>query len=377
MELSGLSADSVYYFRVAAVNGNGESNQTEMLAVRPSSTQVKILLVNGFDRTSGTYNTFDFVKRFAPSIARAGYAFDSCANEAIEEGDVSLLDYEVVIWISGEEGTADESFSATEQQKVAQYLENGGKLFVSGSEIGYDLVEKGSSADQQFYTTYLKAQYVRDRVATYTIAPTSSGIFTGLGQMHFDNGTHGTYDVDYPDGIKPANGAQFCMKYPGFSTFTYGGAGIQYAGLFGNGTTPGKLVYLAIPFETIYPASARDSVMFRVLRFFDLPTGIRVVSPAPVVSQFSLGANYPNPFNSATRIPFSFQGQGKQQVSLEVLSVNGQLVKLLWSGSLLPGRYEFTWDGRNEQGLPVASGIYFYRLQVGQKDKVRQMLLQR
>ncbi len=178
--LSNLSLDTTYYFKMSAFNGNGESSLTEVLAVRPSLATVPILIVNGFDRVTGTVNTFDFIKRFAPSVVKQGYAFNACANEAIESGAILLEDYDVTLWISGEEGTADESFSSTEQQLVAEYLEQGGKLFVSGSEIGYDLVQQGSPSDQQFYQTYLKAQYVMDRVPTYNLSATSGGIFADL-----------------------------------------------------------------------------------------------------------------------------------------------------------------------------------------------------
>ena len=373
--LSNLSQDSVYYFKVTALNGNGESSATEVLGVKPTTETVRILIVNGFDRTSGTVNTFDFIKRYAPSVVKTGYAFDACSNEAVQDNQISLNHYRVVIWILGEEGTADESFNSVEQTLVAGYLENGGRLFVSGSEIGYDLVQKGSTADKQFYRTYLKASYVMDRVPTYTTDGDPAGIFHGLSSMHFDNGTHGTYNVDYPDGIQPIDGSSQCLVYSGFPASTYGGAGIQYAGIFGQGVHPGKIVYLAVPFETFYPASVRDTIMARVIEYFDIPSAIQTEDEMPLAEDFRLFPNYPNPFNPRTHIDFEIKGLRKRMVQLTVYNTLGELVKTLLHQPLSAGKYSLVWDGTNEQGQSVASGVYIYRLQVGNRVVSRKMTL--
>ncbi len=378
MEVSGLNRDRVYYFKVTAVNGNGESNPTEVLAVKPTAGVANVLIVNGFDRTSGTVNTFDFVKRFAPSLLKLGYSFNSCANEAIEDGNILLTDYPVVLWISGEEGTVDESFSAVEQSKIAQYLEQGGNLFVSGSEIGYDLVAKGNNNDKAFYRDYLKAEYVMDRVPTYTTTGLGGGIFTGLSNLTFDDGNHGTYNVDYPDGIRPASGAVQNLQYKGFDPAVYGGAGIQYEGTFGSSSTPGKLVYLAVGFETFYPASTRDTLLTRIMEFFAVPTGLGDSGENGVVAgNFRLLQNYPNPFNPSTTIAFDLNNPLPETVRLTVYDLLGKEVVTLVNRQLPAGHYEFQWDGRDRQGHPVPSGVYLYRLQVGKQTQTRKMSLVR
>ncbi len=378
VELADLSPDSVYYFRVSALNSNGESTLTEMLAALPSISPASVLIVHGFDRTSNTVNQFDYIKRFAPSIARYGLAFDACANEAIESSAIDLKDYPIVIWILGEEGTADESFSGVEQQKVAAFLENGGKLFVSGSEIGYDLVAKGSNTDKTFYRTYLKAEYVRDRVATYRMNPTANGIFQGLSPISFDDGTHGTYNVDYPDGIRPVDGAQWNLIYNGYNANTYGGAGIQYVGTFGQGTHTGQLVYLAVGFETIYPEAMRDSVMAHILDFFSDPTGIEKPLTVGTTSlTFQLHPNYPNPFNPGTTIPVSIYQQLPTPVRLEIFDVMGKKIRTLVNQILPPGNYRFQWNGRDDAGQAVSAGTYFIRLQVGHRQQVYRAVLVR
>ncbi len=76
----------------------------------------------------------------------------------------------------------------------------------------------------------------------------------------------------------------------------------------------------------------------------------------------ALLANYPNPFNSFTRIPFILPAEA--DFSLAIYGVDGQLVRNL-AGGRGAGRYLAGWDARNDRGRPVASGVYWARLRVG------------
>lgn len=83
--------------------------------------------------------------------------------------------------------------------------------------------------------------------------------------------------------------------------------------------------------------------------------------------------NYPNPFNPITNISFSMNEPG--DVSLEVFNILGQKVRSLHVGMLTAGLHTFEWDGTDEGGLRVASGVYFYRLQNESSTRTRKMLL--
>jgi hypothetical protein len=270
-----LDPGLVHYFKVAFQETTDARAVSEVMAAKASAKTVSLLIVNGFDRLSSS-NSLDFVRQHAEAVFNAGYAFDACANELVERGIVDLNDYAAVIWILGEESTEHETFSEDEQLQVEGYLEDGGKLFVTGSEIGWDLVEEGdtdndwengSPNDTPFYEDYLKATYVGDDAGVYAASGVAGTIFEGLSGITFDNGTHGTYDVDYPDRINSRGGSVVNMTYDGTSYK----AGVQYEGLFGSGSIAGKLVYLGFPFETIYPSASQDSVMARALDFFALP----------------------------------------------------------------------------------------------------------
>jgi len=360
---SDLLPDTVYYFRVQAVNAAGFSNPTEMLAATSLKAPPRLLVVYGFDRVTGTKNTRDFIRQHAQSLWAQHIPFSASSNEAVEAGEIDLVDYDAVDWILGEEGTDTESFSTGEQEKVRAFLESGGNLLVSGSEIGYDLVEKGSTYDQTFYREYLKAEYVTDRAGqTHSASGTAEGIFHDLAHIQFDDGSYGGYDVDYPDGIKPAAGSVLAMIYDGVNEDNRGGAAIQYEGQFGNGTRTGRLVYMAFPFEMIYQSDQRNRVMQRILDFFDLQSNVE--GPSPFPEKFTLGQNYPNPVSVknafSTTIQFTVSRPGR--ASIYLYDVLGRRVRTLFQGKAAVG------ENRVQVSLKsLPAGIYFYQLNVSHK----------
>jgi hypothetical protein len=76
-----------------------------------------------------------------------------------------------------------------------------------------------------------------------------------------------------------------------------------------------------------------------------------------------LGANYPNPFNPETVIPLQLPASLDGVVRLRIYNAAGQMVRELLNGSVDPGWFAVTWDGRDGAGRPVGSGTYFYRLE--------------
>ncbi len=83
--------------------------------------------------------------------------------------------------------------------------------------------------------------------------------------------------------------------------------------------------------------------------------------------------NYPNPFNPATTIYYELPNASK--VKLEVYNLLGQNVRTLINVRQEAGRHQIVWDGENDFGLPVASGIYIYRFQAGNYSKIMKMIL--
>jgi len=86
-----------------------------------------------------------------------------------------------------------------------------------------------------------------------------------------------------------------------------------------------------------------------------------------------LEQNSPNPFNPQTAIRFSLDS--KQSVTLAVYDVNGRLVRMLVSGVKEVGTHSVTWDGRDNAGSTVSSGVYFYRLDAGKFSSTKKMVM--
>ena len=286
--MTGLDpAEGAYFFKVVAVNAGGEGAASEVAAVNPKAAPngKKVLVVNGFDRfdrtgnPTQTYNgstidrvrprynnSFDYSVQVAAALEAGapGVAVATTSNEFVVSGSVNLADYDAVFWILGEESTGSKTFDATEQAKVSAYLAAGGKLFLSGSEIGWDLDASGNGVS--FYNSVLKADYVADDANTYSATGVAGSIFSGV-SVTFDNGAQ-FYNVDYPDRIAPLGGATAALNYG-----TGGAAAIQHT----DGGTGAQLVMLAFPFETITTAATRNTVMARVIDYFSL-----LAPPEPV-----------------------------------------------------------------------------------------------
>jgi flagellar hook assembly protein FlgD len=81
----------------------------------------------------------------------------------------------------------------------------------------------------------------------------------------------------------------------------------------------------------------------------------------------------PNPFNPYTRIDFELDRA--RPVRLAVYDLAGRLVRRLVDRTLEAGRHNTVWDGRDQRGLRVASGVYFYRLESGDLLRTRKMVL--
>jgi len=90
-------------------------------------------------------------------------------------------------------------------------------------------------------------------------------------------------------------------------------------------------------------------------------------------THWHLSANYPNPFNAATLI--TYQLPQSAVVRLEIFDLLGRHIKTLVDRTEAVGVHKVTWDGSNQQGLAMASGVYWYRLQAGSYKRSRKMLL--
>ncbi|MGD2205153.1 MAG: GerMN domain-containing protein, partial [Anaerolineae bacterium] len=207
------------------------------------------LLVDGFDRLDqsalirqwespalGTaqrmflerMNRYDHAVEHGMALDACGLAFDGAVNEAVVSGALALVDYPAVDWFVGEDAVADASLNDAERVLLTAYLDGadtlaaGPGLLLSGSEIGYDLVENGRAP--AFYQDYLRTEYLGDDAETYDFVGAPGNIFEGLAGS-FDDSTHGAYDVDWPDRLAATAGSTVILSYLGGAG---GGAAVVY-----------------------------------------------------------------------------------------------------------------------------------------------------
>jgi len=104
-----------------------------------------------------------------------------------------------------------------------------------------------------------------------------------------------------------------------------------------------------------------------------LKKGTAKLSEQETIAGFSLGDAYPNPFNPETEISFSLPE--RSQVSLVIYNILGEKVKILVDQSMEAEVHTVRWNGKDEAGNSVASGIYFYQLTAGDLSLAKKMVL--
>lgn len=345
--ITGLLNNHLYFVRVAAIGIADSSAYSEILGTVTSDYSPQTIIVSGFDRIY-TGNTYNFIIQHGNAFYNNTTSFNSATNEAITTGLVNLTDYKIADYMLGNESTANETFSTSEQAKVKTFLEGGGSLFISGAEIAWDLDHLGSTDDKDFYNNYLKAIYVNDAPngqanTFYQCQPIAGNIFEGIENINFDNGTHGTYNVSYPDLISGMNGGINCLAYTDVAS---GYGGITFNGFFPNGTQPGKLVNLGFPFETIYQDSTRNHVIKKILDFFDVQSNMNM----PFINKNSCSV-FPNPVENISYI--SIIDLTDEINEINIFDITGNLITA--NKNLFSNKYSLNKNN-------FKKGIYFYKI---------------
>ncbi len=334
--ISGLETGNTYYVRMKARNSISTSpNFTKVYGAYLSSSSEKTLIVDGFNRYGGTGSwqspSHNFTTQYGSALAQHGLRFESVSNTIITQPS-QLMGYKNVIWFLGDESITNKTFTTSEQEIIIEYLKSGGNLFVTGSEIGFDLDQTGSQSDKYFYNNYLKAKYIAKN-PTPNI-PEAFGLdntlFAGL-DITFGE----VYPEDLPDVIESFNESYEVMKYNETET-----AGIAYNGIFPDGTKEGNLVYLAFAVETMENDSLRNELIGSVMDFFGALTSVPSEKNFIPVG-FELSA-YPNPFNPAVTINFTAPSSDIYKIS--VYNMLGQKLFDVYTGELTAGEHRFTLD---------------------------------
>ena len=104
-----------------------------------------------------------------------------------------------------------------------------------------------------------------------------------------------------------------------------------------------------------------------------LSSGSEVLDIRPIPTEFALHNNFPNPFNPVTTINYDLPKEGK--VSLIVYDLMGREVTRLTDNFMPAGYHTVRWNARNQYGMEVSAGVYFYHIQAGEFVKTQKMIL--
>ncbi|HNZ04421.1 MAG TPA: N-acetylmuramoyl-L-alanine amidase [Myxococcota bacterium] len=255
LAITDVGPGSMALVRVTALNSAGESDASDAVAASPGGRgDSSILIVNGFDRQDAwvreDFNHRDYSFEHGQGLLDAGFGFDGASDEAVVDGDVSLAGYGMVDWILGRESTEAETFNASAQSVVSAYLDGGGCVVASGTEVAWDLGARGGSQDIAFMAAAFGAEYVSDDAGTRSVSPEDGGPFETVAPFSFDGLAAGVYDPRYPDELTPVGGAVAALRYS-----TGGVAAVAFE------RSAGRSILAGFPFETISDSYARSDVM--------------------------------------------------------------------------------------------------------------------
>ncbi len=350
-----FTAGDPFYVRLRAydnapVKNYSDSSTTYALQLAPEGTS--FLIVNGFTRTDGIWKKkrHDFVAVYADMLARQGITFNSCEISAIADGSVRLTDYPNVACFTGDES----GLNANVRDSIKIYLQQNGHLFLCGADVASGLTQAG---DSTFIRNYLKCNLSADSAVSAVVSDSAASITAELSQP-FNR-------LPACDVLTPVSGASPFFFYGEATT-----AAVRFEGTFGGSALPGKIVFAGFPLELTGNEAARKQLFSKVLNVFGFSTTGIMPDTKKMPQTLVLKQNYPNPFNPETAI--SYQLSTVEKVTLTVYNVLGQTVKELVKTSQKPGLYKVIFKGGD---LP--SGLYYYRLTVGNDSATRKMILLR
>jgi hypothetical protein len=271
-------------------------------------------------------------------------------------GGLELENFTYVVWSAGE---LVDALNADDFSALHYYVQHGGNLFLSGRDLAYENCDPGSpyysASSHSFFNMILGVDYTGAVSSSFAHArrsgncPVTVDLSFGLSGGDGANNTHLTLD--------------------GIATTGSGLASLEY---FDGPTTPalaaikssygdGRTYFAGFAYEAIDNAASRNLLMQRVLGWFDGEINsvrddiISVLMPTPARA-------VPNPFNPQTSIKFAVGGDRDVPAQVLIYNIKGQLVRQLFDGSVAPGPQDLRWDGRNDDGRALSTGVYLARI---------------
>ncbi len=259
---------------------------------------------------------------------------------------------------------------------VDAWLQTGRNMMLTGDNIAHDLSLAQGNAGVDFVDTWLSIDYIQHSVnpllggdlnpVVVPVEGNSMGIdteFRAYGECPSENSF---------DAVAPVGDVETLLRWSGF-------LGVESAG-FLNTHMGSRVAFFPVSFFNMWslednpgPLAARTHLLDRVLTYFgETPSGPPTQVPGDVPRVLTADA-YPNPFNPATTVAYEVPRRGPATV--RIYDVRGQLVRTLVDEAHEAGRYTAVWNGRNDDGAAIASGVYFAEVRSGGESVVRKLAL--
>jgi hypothetical protein len=301
--------------------------------------------------------------------------------------------YDIVIWDSGDledctisEGTgySDKSNDAQMLVDWMEFAEHDVGLWICGDDIAEELDDAPSAIALQLMVTYCGVVFTGGDYHDLSgiVSPlVHADLNVGNPLWHSSWGDSfytfgGCPNINRFDYLEKAGSGEYALDYPDIGGMPY------YAGIYNNGINSSgfSIRTMWFGFSMMYMREAeigapmmREQVVRDVIYWMEYPVWYMETEEIPLATKLS--QNYPNPFNPVTTIKFGLKEKG--HVSLRIYDVAGRLVRTLVDEVRKAGSYEELWDGKNNRGTHVASGVYFYRFKTRDFEKTRKMVLLR
>jgi hypothetical protein len=352
------------------VRSFGDPGQTEAIPLTVvTDTGVDVLVVDDD-------GSEDYEKYYQAALDSAGLTHGTLNHGTTIVDTSELLPFSAVVWFTGE---ATPVLTERDRQIISAYLESGGRLFISGQDVAYALCDSASGESDSASVVWFERTFL----ALYE--ENDSGILSLDGIEGYPISDGLTINISGGDGADNQTSPDVIMLFGGIEwiplpepVFFYAGGWSCGASVLDEFNVGYKVVYFAFGFEAIDNGADRALVMNRVMDWLMTPTAVE--DQVDVVSRpvdFFLSQNYPNPFNATTAFRLTIPGQNPASVSLKIYNVLGQEVRTLVDDIMSPGHHHIIWDGRDRLGKDLASGVYFSRMEVGDFDQTRKLVLTR
>jgi len=323
----------------------------------------------------------DYEDYFMDEITTAGrtyYHYDVASEGESAVDFLSLFpSSSIVIWFTGD--ATSNTLTQAEQDSLSRYLDNGGRLFLTGQNIAEDL--NG--------TTFLQDRLHVNwggNVSYFISHGVVGNPVTGDLQFFLTTGNGGASNQTSRDLLIPtAPAEEFIYYINNPNDLEPQGTAAVYV----EGQNNSKAILMGFGFEALNRSggdttqATRDEAMLAILNWFDGITGIggsgEPGGGSVLPRTLALHQNYPNPFNPSTTIrydiPTSPGSSDAVPVELRLYDLRGRLIRTLVRREQAAGTYSVHWDGKNDRQQVVGSGIYLYRLKVADKVLTRKMTL--